>query len=184
MMEHEKWFTHGYQVYEEIVRVPLLLRGPGLESARSSMPTSSIDVVPTILAFLGLESRGEGLDLRFPAQIDPERTVFAEASLARQQWRMVVRQGRKWLVAIDPSNRSIVAQKLFDLNLDPNEKLGTSITKEDPLAAILLERIRMDPDPGGIPHEVQRGLTLSAPKVAPDVTEEQLQRLKALGYAE
>ncbi|GAG03132.1 unnamed protein product, partial [marine sediment metagenome] len=34
MIEHERWFTHGYQVYEEIIRIPLMIRGPGLEGGR------------------------------------------------------------------------------------------------------------------------------------------------------
>ncbi len=28
MMEHEQWFTHSYHVYEELARVPLLIRYP------------------------------------------------------------------------------------------------------------------------------------------------------------
>ena len=32
LMEYEMYFGHGYQVYESIIRVPLLIRGPGLIS--------------------------------------------------------------------------------------------------------------------------------------------------------
>ena len=65
MMEHERWFTHGYHVYEEIVRVPLLMRGAGVPPGRSRMLASGIDVAPTILRFAGVpvpaNLRGEDL---------------------------------------------------------------------------------------------------------------------------
>ena len=54
MIEHERWFTHGYEVYEEIIRVPLMLRGPGVVSGRFDEIVSSIDVAPTILRHLGI----------------------------------------------------------------------------------------------------------------------------------
>ncbi|MBW2241789.1 MAG: hypothetical protein JRH01_07365 [Deltaproteobacteria bacterium] len=44
--------------------------------------------------------------------------------------------------------------------------------------------IRSDPDPGGLPNAYAKGVKLSAPKVAPGVSEEQMERLRALGYAE
>ena len=38
MMEHEDWFLHGHHVYEEVVNVPLLMRGPGVEPGRVEVP--------------------------------------------------------------------------------------------------------------------------------------------------
>jgi arylsulfatase A-like enzyme len=47
------YFEHGIQLYEEAVRVPLVLRGPGVPAgARDDAPVSLLDVVPTVLALL------------------------------------------------------------------------------------------------------------------------------------
>jgi len=42
MMEHEILFTYGYLVYEEILRVPLRLGSPGVESVRHGASASEI----------------------------------------------------------------------------------------------------------------------------------------------
>ena len=52
------------------------------------------------------------------------------------------------------------------------------------LAAALSELVRTDPDPGGVPTEYKAGIKLDAPKVAPDVSAEDLDRLRELGYVE
>ena len=44
--------------------------------------------------------------------------------------------------------------------------------------------IERDPDPGGVPAEYVQGQKLTGPKVAPGVEGRQLERLRALGYAE
>lgn len=49
---HQKW----YMAYEEAVRVPLTVVLPGRTQARSiAMPTSHIDIVPTLLGLAGLD---------------------------------------------------------------------------------------------------------------------------------
>ena len=49
---HQKW----YMAYEEAVRVPLVVSVPGKQSARTvPIPTSHIDVAPTILGLAGID---------------------------------------------------------------------------------------------------------------------------------
>jgi arylsulfatase A-like enzyme len=56
---------HGYTLYEENVRVPLLLSHASLTGRRVARPVSLVDLAPTIAALLGIETpsawRGEGL---------------------------------------------------------------------------------------------------------------------------
>ena len=54
MIEHESWFTHSYQVYEPIIRVPLLIRGPGVNRGRFNTLVSGVDLAPTLLRFAGV----------------------------------------------------------------------------------------------------------------------------------
>jgi arylsulfatase A-like enzyme len=48
--EHDYWFAHGHQLTDELVRVPLLVRLPGLAPGRRSDVVSLVDVFPTLLA--------------------------------------------------------------------------------------------------------------------------------------
>src|SRR5262249_5368279 len=51
--EHGR-LTHGSQLYEETVRVPLAVAGPGVPVARRADPVQGIDLFPTIAHVLGL----------------------------------------------------------------------------------------------------------------------------------
>lgn len=46
---------HGHSLYEELLRVPLLLRVPGHPPGRVEEPVMLVDVAPTVLDLLGLE---------------------------------------------------------------------------------------------------------------------------------
>jgi len=52
--EHGR-FNHGHSLYDELIRVPLLIRFPGgaFGGRRIATPVELIDVVPTVLDFLG-----------------------------------------------------------------------------------------------------------------------------------
>jgi len=51
---HQKWFT----AYEEAIRVPLIFSCPSLipKSAQASIPTSHVDLLPTLLGLAGLDT--------------------------------------------------------------------------------------------------------------------------------
>ena len=44
MANREIWFSHSYHVYEELIRVPLMLRGRGVEAGRRSA-TSAVSTL-------------------------------------------------------------------------------------------------------------------------------------------
>ncbi|MCA9626573.1 MAG: sulfatase-like hydrolase/transferase [Myxococcales bacterium] len=54
---------HGFEIWEELVRVPLIVHVPGVDAVRIKQRRSGIDVVPTIMQVLGLPPpTGEGND--------------------------------------------------------------------------------------------------------------------------
>ncbi|MBW2498143.1 MAG: sulfatase, partial [Deltaproteobacteria bacterium] len=58
--EHGYAFDHGDLLFEHQVRIPFLLRGPGVPPGRRAHPTGrSIDVLPTLLALLGIDPPSE-----------------------------------------------------------------------------------------------------------------------------
>jgi arylsulfatase len=186
MMEHERWFTHGYQVYEEIVRVPLWVRGPGVLAGRQRALASGIDVVPTILAFTGVTppSRLSGVDLRNGQGLSSDRVVYAEAQQNAIAWRAAIQGDRKWVVGVSKRRPRDGPRRFYDLASDPGERAPAPWAADDPVGSALLEHIDGDPDPAGFPVRYQRGRRLDAPKVAPGLGDETMERLRALGYVE
>lgn len=51
--EH-KMVRHGVELWEELVRVPLLIHVPGVTPARVAVPRSAIDLAPTMLELMGV----------------------------------------------------------------------------------------------------------------------------------
>jgi len=185
MMEHEGWFTHAYHVYDEISLVPMMLRGPGVEPGRWKAAVSGIDVASTILDFAGVPRPAalRGSDLRRLRRQPAERVVLTEATNDQRQVRAIIRGDQKLMAFISPEGETL-GWKLYDLAEDPGELDPQSPVTAPRLQATLFEMIKRDPDPGGFPAEFKAGQKLSGPKVAPGVDPKQLERLKALGYAE
>lgn len=48
-------FDHGHTVYEELLRVPLIMKFPGREPGIVETPVSTMDIAPTVLDYLGIE---------------------------------------------------------------------------------------------------------------------------------
>jgi arylsulfatase A-like enzyme len=85
MNEHGIAFQHGFEIWEPLVRVPLVVYGPGLLPHEVAVKRSAIDLVPTLLDLMGLppsdlgELSGETLLpdlLSRPGVPLPERDVY------------------------------------------------------------------------------------------------------------
>ncbi len=50
----DRW--HGKYLYTESIRTPMVMSLPKLKNRRVQLPTGSVDMVPTMLAFLGIEA--------------------------------------------------------------------------------------------------------------------------------
>lgn len=190
MMEHERWFTHGYQVYEEIARIPLLLRGPGVKAGRYSGLVSLVDVAPTVLRFAGgqVPDSMPAVDLRDGAGLADDRVIYVEARVPRTQRRAAIHGSDKWTLEVQAGSGAPNQRRRFDLASDPGERQPMEWDEAGgrlgDVEAGLLDLIARDPDPAGFPQRYERGELLSAPKVAPDTPPEVLEKLRALGYVE
>ncbi len=116
------WGGHSTSLYEAEVRVPLLIRFPDGEFARHVKdPVSIIDVMPTILDYLGfpVPSAIAGRSLMPLVQGEralPPRPVYGDLSRADNDLRFV-REGR-WKLITDLKRGT---EELYDLELDPGE---------------------------------------------------------------
>ena len=75
-------FEHGHSLYDELLRVPFIVKAPGLAGQASSLPVSLLDVTPTVLALAGLgEAPTEGINLLPAIQGDSEAQDVLENRL-------------------------------------------------------------------------------------------------------
>jgi arylsulfatase A-like enzyme len=168
-------FLHAYSHYQELLHVPLFLRGPGLPPAtRISEPVSLVDLMPTLLAYLGIELPREqqGADLRglwgdAAAPSLPARTLFSEADQTNRKpnIRRSARHGRHKLL-YNLRTRKI---ELYDLGSDPQEQ--RNLAESQPA---LRRRLLTDL------NEFIQGA--EARGQVRDVTDQQLEELRRLGY--
>jgi choline-sulfatase len=167
---------HGFFVYQTTLRVPFLVRGPGIPPGRRLERTVRlVDVFPTVLDLAGLATpRGLSLSGRSLAAVlrgapEPdEPTTYAETLVPLLQFGWsdlrVVRDGRfKYIQAPRP--------ELYDLREDPGERRDLAREREPQAAAMrgalakMLERESQARREGG-----------HAP------SDETIERLGALGY--
>jgi arylsulfatase A-like enzyme len=175
-LEHGK-LLHGYGLQEELLRVPLILRLPGVIPAgrKAAGAVSHIDVMPTMVRLLSLRSRHppvfHGMDLspaiRGDAQI-PERVLFSELlkpgplNLRAVRW-----QGYKLTGIVDQSG-SVVLSRVSDGKDRPVDDKAAS-----EIARFLLPAFEQGPG------AVRAGAVQQA---VPDPR--LIERLKSLGYVQ
>jgi arylsulfatase A-like enzyme len=113
--------SHGFTLYEEMVRVPLVVHAPGRVAPARHGPASLLDVMPTVLGLAGLPlPPTDGRDLSGPLRLgQPDRAPrsFLLHLDVREMVGLGFRQGdRKLILARHPH-----AQELYDLAADPRE---------------------------------------------------------------
>lgn len=122
------WLSHGLNLYEEAVRVPLVASWPGhLPSGRvEEAPVGIVDIAPGILTALGLETKTFADGRPLFAAPEPQRSVFLErrkyvsgkemGHVVSGPMTAVVQGESKLIVAPDEKLR-----ELYDLQADPRE---------------------------------------------------------------
>ena len=123
-------FEHGHSLYDELLRVPLIARGPGLTPGEHTMPTSLIDVAPTVLRAAGIEPELDGIALqtlstRPPEGIEERPIAFGRPLYGRRRWGVVQGQHKY------TTTKSI--EKVVNLADDPDEKKNLVLRGTDPL---------------------------------------------------
>jgi arylsulfatase A-like enzyme len=119
--EHGAFF-HGREVWDEIVRVPLVVYVPGARPRKVARPVSGVDLAPTILDLAGApedpDARGRSLVPEiFGGQL-PERPILIDQpkNPYYPPKRAFIEGSYKLHHAIDSN-----AYRLFDLARDPGE---------------------------------------------------------------
>ena len=112
---------HGHSLFGELLRVPLVLHGPGAPAREVDCPARHVDVVPTALELLGLPglAAADGHSLvpaLGPGAACPPAPVVAESLAYGPESRSLVWSQRKLIERADG------VTMLFDLRRDPEER--------------------------------------------------------------
>jgi arylsulfatase A-like enzyme len=172
-LDHGGW-GHEKTLYEEQVRIPLIVHGPGVRPRREAAQASLIDVLPTILdwADLPLPPQAQGRSLLRPL---PRTYAYGETLHTKQDHhKLFLRGGNdQWkLVAwLDRKEHKLLREQWFDLGADPGERAEAAAA---PSGAEALRRQAL------ARWKETRSRAGAAPEV--HLTPEQVESLRALGY--
>jgi len=188
LWEHNERFDHGAAVYQATMSAVWTVRLPDGAQGGSvvDQPAASIDVLPTLLDFLGLPLPagidGESFDLRTLADRWPSRPRFGQAT---KPWRQIetnprwvnirksrcVRQDRYKFI----QTPFLKTEELYDLTRDPDEEVNLLAAPTPDATAVaarlrpLLETWAAAADP--LPSRFESAQA-----------EETIRRLRSLGY--
>jgi arylsulfatase A-like enzyme len=187
---------HQATLYDEQLRVLFILAYPRVidPGQRVSGQVSLVDVLPTELDFVGLESprAAQGISLaRFLKKTGSQkeapspvgRDIYAELGPLGYRWerpfylRAVRTDEHKLILRYDPSGR--VTRELYDLTTDPKEtrNLYASKTADE-------EAVRLEKRLGAFIREGSRYNPESRQKNSILLKDDVLERLRALGYVD
>ncbi|MDZ4696740.1 MAG: sulfatase-like hydrolase/transferase [Deltaproteobacteria bacterium] len=155
---------HGTTLYDEQIRVPLIMAGPGIATGVVGGPVELVDLAPTIGGLLGmsLPARMRGTDLGpwlMPSQPPSDRLGAAFAELGSQ--RMMVESQHKLLCRMD-----VDLCQLFDLAADPKERKnladlqpGKVIQMRAKMDSWVKAQLRLEPagEADSVPAAILRG---------------------------
>jgi arylsulfatase A-like enzyme/Flp pilus assembly protein TadD len=123
MLNEHGEIGHGFFLYEPALKVPLLIRGPGLPNGKSIDELVQLaDIAPTLLTLSGLKVpstvQGESLKPVLDGGQKKNRAAFAESYFASLQFgvspiKMIQDGNLKYIEAPHP--------ELYDLSSDPGE---------------------------------------------------------------
>ncbi len=177
------WIGHTNSLYDELLRIPFVLRLPRVwEPRREDVPVSILDLAPTLLAAAGLapDAGAEGISLvpylGAGAPPVPAHDVFAEVSFTSPR-EDVRREETVFQTALIRGDLKLVHDlakrsfSLYDRRSDPGEQ--SDVAASHPEAGVLRGALSA--------WEAQRS---GAPAALLAPSAEELEQLRALGYVQ
>ena len=176
--EHPGVYRHARSLFREELRVPLIMRVPGLERRRVAAPVRTVDILPTLLEVFGLENPSEipmeGVSLVRAMGGEPHDSPPAVAEIRlhddAHHVRAIIDDGWKLIESRTGGYR------LHDLGADPDEK--RDLAGEAPERVVGM-RQTLEAE---LEEARQKADALQARTETIEHTEAELEHLDAMGY--
>lgn len=164
--------THGFFIYDAAVRIPLLMAGPGLPARAIKDQVRIVDVMPTVLALLGLSPPPavQGVSL-LPLARGERLSLVAHS----ESWYPRYHYGWSELQSIQDGRYKYIKApraELYDLSGDPHEL--QDLAASDPGRRGTLD--------AALSEHVARTTNQNAARGPQAIDSETEERLAALGY--
>ena len=148
-LDHGGRFHAPTQLTEELIRVPLLVRAPGIQGRIANSTFSQLHLAPTLLESVGIVPPGDfqgqsywrqlqrGEDWSAPAIVECVKGCTNPLRVAdRMGPRLLAVRDERFKLVVDCGSGSV---RLFDLKLDPKEKNAVAEDAEWPVRKRFLE---------------------------------------------
>ena len=174
---------HGTPPFEEVLRVPLIVTGPGVPTGRNASPLAHLDLLPTMLDLAGVPIPAAAHGRSFASLLRGEATELSERLRVSGSWTLpagfsvpafALRSGSWKLMRVTRDGE--VIDRLYDLAADPSERsdVGAREVERTRALSLLLTRYQAEAGRAGAPSE---------PSAVP-LDPEREDMLRALGYIE
>ncbi|NIQ04751.1 MAG: sulfatase-like hydrolase/transferase [Candidatus Korarchaeota archaeon] len=139
-------YTHG-NLYDEVIRVPLLIKFPERKTGKIKQLVSLLDLAPTICDFLGMQTpntfQGESLLPLIDEQKNGRHGIFCEVQYERKRKNAssdigIAYRTRKWKYIYKTDGKD----ELYNMKNDPQEKrnlLGGKIEIKETLKGEIMK---------------------------------------------
>jgi hypothetical protein len=194
---------HGGGIYDEVLRVPLILTGPGVPKRRVEAPVSLLDFMSTILELAGVPAPSSARGASFAALLRDEsapRKAVDEQPIFSEAWRtkviqlvgprkvehvsidvpiLVAQIGAQKIIRYPGSEGPIYAY--FDLAVDPLEQVDRYDASNERVRSL---KRAIDDYAERMAAARKSPASENKPEGLERLDPDQIQKLRALGYIE
>jgi len=180
----DDWKGHGFHVFEDLVRIPCVLAGPGVPAGRVvDQQVRQIDLMPTLVDVLALgadrprPTHGRSLAPAMRGEAMAEESAFIESgySFPARHWHGLREPGWKYAERPRWSENIDLDPLLYDLKADPLER--RNVVYDHPEIALRMRRTIDELLAGGPDAHGPAGTKMNAQE-----QDELDKHLRALGY--
>lgn len=123
--EHPGNYNHPFYLYEENIHVPLMIYIDGVKHQRINRVTSHVDILPTVLALLALESKRSKLHVGRSMLAGGSQTLAHLQAYWQDEYSGIVDARYKYI------RKETGASELYDLTQDAGEKQNLIHTRQE-----------------------------------------------------
>jgi arylsulfatase len=166
--EDDYWFAHGEHLSDAQLRIPLIVRVPGLAAERRRDNASLLDVAPTLEGLVGIAPPPDAPGRDLIQQREPAPLLVASLSNAAATRVGLVAEGTKYMLSFGRGPRE---ERLLELRADYAE---VPVIDPDRLVAM---RRRLAAERSAL-------AAVARPELRQTLSEDDQRKLEALGYVE